>query len=330
MSDMSETICTYGGPLMTDVRFRRQWNYEKGVLAQYHLPRFRKGGLGALVIPVVSLEEAALLVAEVKESRGELVLAQTPERVREVMRSGAFAVILSVSFEAIGTNFDHLDLYTELGMAMFHLALNPRNLYVDGVGERTPSGLSHLGMQLVTQLTERGVLVDVSHTSDAGTWDVLNIVKGPVIASHSNARTVCDNGRNLPDDLAKAIARQGGLIGLTTYPTLVSAGETPSLRDYMDHMSYLSGLIGSSAVGVGADFVDFVYDKVMPKIRSTDPSGALYGERVLAVQGLANIEEIRNVADGLVQRHFKDESIRGILGGNFLRVWETAQERRQV
>jgi membrane dipeptidase len=244
------------------------------------------------------------------------------------MRGGAFAVIFSVSFEAIGTNLEYLDLYKEMGLSMFHLALNPRNLYVDGVGEQAPSGLSHLGTQLVKRLTDLGVLVDVSHASDAGTWDVLNVVQGPVIASHSNARAVCNNARNLPDDLAKAIAKQGGLIALTTYPTLVSAGENPSLDDYLDHMDYLAGLAGASALGVGADFVDFVYEKVMPKIRSTDPSGVLYGQKEFATQGLANIEEIGHVAEGLTKRGYKEEDIRGILGGNFLRVWSVAQSRR--
>ena len=79
---------------------------------------------------------------------------------------------------------------------MFHLAQDPRNIYTDGVGEHNPGGLSALGARLVHRLTELGVLVVVSHTSDVGIWDVLELVKGPIIASHSNARSVYDNKRN--------------------------------------------------------------------------------------------------------------------------------------
>jgi microsomal dipeptidase-like Zn-dependent dipeptidase len=324
---MSETICTYGGPIMTDVRFRRQWKYEKDVLVRYHLPRFRKGRLGGLVIPVTSIDEAALLMAEIGESQGAILLARSPSRARQIIQAGAFAMILGVSFEAIGTNLEYLDLYTQLGMVMFHLALNTRNLYVDGVGERSPGGLSILGLHLVKRLTKLGVLVDVSHTSDTGIWNVLEVVQGPVLASHSNARAICDNPRNLPDDLAKAIIELGGLIALSTYPTLVSKREKPSLEDYLDHIDYLADLVGPSGLGIGADFVDFVYGTVIPKIRASDPTGIIYGEKEIVTDRLASIEDITHVAEGLRRRGYTHEAICGIMGDNFLQVWEAAQAR---
>jgi len=328
MPESINTICTYGGSIMTDVRFRRQWNHEKEVLVRHHLPRFRKGGLGGLVIPVTGIDETALLMAEIEESQGAVRLARSPAQMREIIQVGDFAVILGVSFEAIGTNLEYLDLYAQLGMAMFHLALNTRNLYVDGVGERTPGGLSILGGNLVKRLAKLGVLVDVSHTSDAGVWDVLEVVRGPVVTSHSNARAVCDNPRNLSDELAKTIVEQGGLIAFSTYPTLISAGEKPSLEDYLHHVDHFADLVGPSALGVGADFVDFVYEMVMAKVWASDPTGVLYGRREIVTDGLASIEDVPQIVEGLARRGYTDESIHGIMGSNFLRVWEAAQTRR--
>lgn len=327
MSDSIQAICTYGGPIMTDVSYRRRWNREQAILVRHHLPRFRKGGVGGLVVPVTTFDETAQLLAEIRESQGATRLARSPEQAREVMRTGAFAIILGVSFEAIGLNLEYLDLYAHLGMAMFHLAQNARNFYVDGVGERTPSGLSTLGKELVGRLTRLGVLVDVSHTSDAGVWDVMEIVRGPALASHSNARTICDNPRNLPDDLAKTIVEHGGLIAFSTYPTLVSSGDNPSLDDYLHHVDYFADLVGASALGVGSDFIDYVYDKVMDKVWASDPTGKLYGGKQMVTEGLGSIEDISHIAEGLTRRGYADEVVRGIMGENYLRAWETAQTR---
>lgn len=327
MSNPSPVVCTYGGPLLTDIRYRRQWNYETAVLAHHHLPRFQNGKVQGLVVPVISFEEAALLLTEIRESNGALMLTRMPDEVKAAAAEGSFAVLPSVSFEAIGTSLEFLDLYNLLGVCMFHLALNPRNLYVDGVGEDSPGGLSTLGRQLVERLTALNILVDVSHTSDRGVWDVLEIVKGPVLASHSNARAVCNNPRNLSDELAKAIVQQGGLIALSTYPTLIANTEVVLLEQYLDHMDYFAGLVGTDAIAVGADFIDYVYELVMPKIRTTDPTKVLYGDKVLTTQNLASIQDIYRIAEGLARRGYNDETIAKIMGGNFMRVWRQVRSK---
>lgn len=327
MSNPSLIVCTYGGPLLTDIRFRRQWNHEKAVLTRHHLSRFQTGKVQALVVPVVSFEEVALLLTEIRESGRALALARNPAEVAAAVAQGSFAVIPSVSFEAIGTSLEYLDLYNLFGVSMFHLALNPRNLYVDGVGEDPPGGLSTLGKNLVERLTAFNILVDVSHTSDRGVWDVLEIVQGPILASHSNARAVCNNLRNLSDELAKAIVQQGGLIGLSTYPTLIANTAEVSLEQYLDHVDYFANLVGIDAIAVGADFIDYVYELVMPKIRTTDPAKVLYGDKVLTTQNLASIQDIFRIAEGLTRRGYNDETIAKIMGGNFLRVWGQARNK---
>jgi membrane dipeptidase len=317
----SPFVCTLSGPIVTDIRYRRQYLHERQVLLRHHLDRFREGLVDAIVIPVASVDDTVALLQDLSESEGRLRLVRTPDEVLAAKAEERVAVLLGVSFEAIGNSVAPLHLYLELGACLFALALNPRNLLTDGCGERTQAGLSQLGITVVQALAKHGMLIDVSHTSDAGVADVAEAVRGPFIASHSNSRTLCPNPRNLTDDQARAIARRGGLVGVSTYPTLIAAGSDASIEGFLDHIDYFVRLIGVEHVAIGADFIDFVRAFIIPKIKSTDPSGAIYGEHETGTIGLDGIQDFRKVVDGLAHRGYSDKDRQRILGGNFLRVW---------
>ena len=319
-------VCSYGGPVVASLRHRREFLHERQVLLRHHLPRFREGRVAGLVVPVDGLDDLALLLAELSESADQLRLARTPSEARAAMADGAVAVMLGVTFEAVGKTPDVLHVYHQLGMALFPLSLNPRNLLTDGCGERTNAGLSYFGIDVVQQVARLGALIDVSHTSDAGFADVASYLPGPFVASHSNSRVLCENPRNLTDDQARTIADHGGVVALSTYPTLVSTAGVPTLAHFLDHLDHFVRLIGPDAVALGADFIDYVRDLYLPKIQQTDPTGAMYGGgQVTAIQGLASIADLRNVAEALPRRGYSAHDRELILGGNFLRVWEEAR-----
>lgn len=318
-------VPTYGGPLMTSARFRREYLGERSVFARHHLPSWRTGRIGAIVIHVTSLADVATVIKEAEEATEHLALASSAQQLNGVVRSGRTALLICASYDDVGPNPDLLAVYERVGAVSFALSMNSRNLLVDGCAEPSASGLSAQGVQVVRQLRARGILIDVSHTSDAGFWDVLRTVDGGVFASHSNARALCENPRNLSDEMLRALADHGGIVGISTYPTLLAANGPATIDHALDHIAYMADLIGIDHVAVGGDFIDFAVEFVMPKIHATDFAGKLYGHEHIAPRGLGSISELPNVAHGLQRRGFSAGDIAKVMGGNFLRAWQEAR-----
>ena len=152
-----------------------------------------------------------------------------------------------------------LDVFYELGVRLITLTWSTRNFVADGVFEsRTGGKLTNFGLELLDRMKDLGIIVDLSHISDSGFWDVIENFDGPVMASHSNSRSVNDNPRNLTDEQAKAIAERGGVIGLNVIPSFV--GLEKDLESFIKHLNYFVDLVGVNHVAFGFDFVYYVYE----------------------------------------------------------------------
>lgn len=163
---------------------------------------------------------------------------------------------------------ERLERLYALGVRMMTLTWNypnelgnpasPHNGKKAGVDARARQmvreGLSALGIQFVQEMEELGMIVDVSHLSDAGAWDVLRHVKKPIVASHSNARAVCEHPRNLPDSLIRAIGERGGCIGLNYYLPFVGGTEEGILESLARHARQIVKVGGMECLGLGSDF----------------------------------------------------------------------------
>jgi membrane dipeptidase len=183
---------------------------------------------------------------------------------------------------------------------MVGLVHSLRNLLADGVADnRTNGGLSRLGVDVVEELNKLGIIVDVSHLSDAGFWDVLEISKDPIVASHSNSRAVCDHSRNLSDDMIKALAERGGVMGMNFAPDFVHKTK-PSVETLVDHIDHIVDLVGPEHVGLGSDFDG------IPRTPA----------------GLEDASKMPAITEELVKREYSEDYIRLILGGNHLRLIE--------
>ncbi|MDA0746481.1 MAG: membrane dipeptidase, partial [bacterium] len=159
---------------------------------------------------------------------------------------------------------------------------------------RSRGGLTSFGVGLVEEMNLLGMLVDVSHISEHGFWDVMEVSAKPVIASHSNCKAVCDHPRNLNDKQIKALAENGGSMGVTFVPSFVDA-EKPTLQRLLDHVDHAVQLVGADYVGIGSDF---------------DGGGTLVEDATVFPQ----------ITEGLAGRGYTEEDLRKILGGNHLRV----------
>ena len=169
--------------------------------------------------------------------------------------------------------------------------------YADATGTPSSGGLTKLGEDVIKEMNKLGMIVDVSHLNVKTFWDVINTTKAPIIASHSGVYALKPHQRNLNDEQLKAIAKNGGVVGMVLYRGFVKELDNAYIKDYVDHIDYAVNLIGVDHVGIGSDFDggDIPMD-------------------------LKDASEIYKITDELVKRGYKEEDIKKLLGKNTLRV----------
>ncbi len=163
----------------------------------------------------------------------------------------------------------------------------------------TERGLTEYGKDYVRKCEELGILVDVSHLGDKAFWDLMDMAKKPVIASHSNCRALCDVSRNLDDDQIRAIAKTGGVIGLNFCTGFLNleTGDNSYLKDMVAHLDHLKEVGGIDVCAIGSDF-----DGITSQVEFDNAAG--YGQLVKALED-----------DGWDER-----DIEKAMGGNVLRL----------
>lgn len=223
--------------------------------------------------------------------------------VYEAERGAKIAAMLSIEGgEAVEADLGILRMLHKLGVRAITLTWNERNQIADGAAEgRTKGGLTNFGVELVGEMNRIGMVVDVSHLSDAGFFDVIQTTKNPIIASHSNCRAICNHRRNLTDEMIKLLADNGGVMGMNFAPAFVDEKkDNASLERVLDHVDHIAKLVGIDYVGLGSDFDGI---ETTPK-------------------GLENVTKMPYFTEGLMKRGYKEDDILKILGGNFLRVFK--------
>lgn len=314
-------VATYGGPLNVDIKYKRTWLDRKGVLCSDHLPNFGTGKLAGITLSVDSVDDIRMIFEEIDESEDQIVLIQNGSELVRALERNQFAVVLCASYLAVGSDPSQIPFLRSLGIRLLSFSTNRRNYLADGCGERNASGLSHLGLDVLREMDRLQVLPDVSHLSDQAFWDVVEHTDQPVIATHSNARTLCDSARNLSDDQLKAVAQTDGLIGISTYPTLV-AQEDAGLEQLLDHIDYLVQKAGIAHVAIGTDFVSFMGSLFDAKLAQADPGGKLYKDMGTSTQtrDIGRFQEVSNLVEGLLARGYTGKDLEMILNGNYCRV----------
>lgn len=190
-----------------------------------------------------------------------------------------------------------IDWLYEHDIKIASLAWNDENVLATGVRGNPKRGLSELGKQVVQRMGERGMIVDVSHANEATFWDLMKYHQGGIIATHSNARTLCDHPRNLNDEQLRSLAQRDGLIGVVCAGAFVDKQRTQQdLAHLVAHINYLKSLIGIEHIALGLDFMDD-YDGAMETmlIDLKEPSSAQLLIAELRKQGFQE-SEIEKIA----------------------------------
>ena len=169
--------------------------------------------------------------------------------------AGKAAAFLSIEgAELLPDRPDALDLAYDAGVRLITLTWNYRSRYGCAAVIDQAEGLTEAGKQLVRGCAERGILVDVSHLSEQGFWDVCETIDGPFVATHSDARALCRHPRNLTDRQFAEIARRGGLVGVNLYTPFLVRQSDSVIDDVIDHIERFIGMYGEKTVALGCDF----------------------------------------------------------------------------
>lgn len=328
------------------------------------LPYLKEGGYDAVIFslwvePSLFPNRAKRLLdlydalqQQLQKHSKDIELALTPEDIIRINKKGKVAALMGIEGgHGIEGDIRILRVMHQLGVRYLTITWSVNNEFADSSSENEKwGGLSPLGKELIKEMNKLGMIIDVSHVSDKTFFDILKITNKPIIASHSSVRAICSHHRNLTDDQLKALAKNGGVVFINFYPAfldeeyrkaikkaydelnpqleeikkkykddfskvwvysnklikdrMASEKQVP-LDKIVEHIDYVVKLIGDDYVGIGSDFDG------MP----TTPVG------------MENASKLPQLTLKLLQKGYSEESIKKILGGNFIRVFKEVSRK---
>jgi membrane dipeptidase len=320
---------------------RRRGDGDESPLAGAMLPMMIEGGYGVSIFvvggdgdhhrdgdtrPLVgSLDVMDLFYEEVRKvpgasvvyDKGDLPAGPEPGRLRfilEIEGGRPFQEDYS-SGRSLARRLHLFRTFYRLGMRHLHLAHNGRNELADGHdADLTGGRLSPFGVAVVKEANRLGVTITLGHLSEPCWFHALEVSEQPVLCTHSNATALVSHRRNVTDEQIRAVARQGGVVGVHLWSPIQDP-ELPPLDELVGHVRYMADLVGPQYVGFGILNRDRSYLKWSASAGKDLVRTAEEPEGVSYRRGLAMFIE------RLDRAGFSQEEVRGILGENYLRVF---------
>ncbi|UOQ42764.1 dipeptidase [Halobacillus salinarum] len=241
-------------------------------------------------------------------SANHLQIIRSYKDLEAALAKKVMAVILHIEgAEAIDAHLDALHVYYEAGLRSLGLVWSRPNIFAEGVPYQFPSspdtgnGLTKLGKHLVRKCNELGIMIDNSHLNEKGFWDVAALSDSPLVATHSNAHSLCPISRNLTDKQLDAIAESNGVVGITYSNNMLrmdgDLSQDTAIEDIVKHITYISNRVGVEHVALGSDF-----------------DGAVISKELKDVTGVPKILQRLN------QSGFTDSDIKKLSSENWLRI----------
>lgn len=291
------------------------------------LPDVIAGGLDAILATTGAIEDFRTTMEMVanwleieREGARNIRIARSVTDIRAAKAAGEVAIVLHFQgSDAIEDELDFINVFHACGLRAMQLTYNSRNRVGDGCFEKTDAGLSKFGCKVIRRMENLSMVVDLAHAGARTALEATEVATRPVVISHANARALFDSPRNVGDDLIRAVAASGGVIGVCAAPFFLARNEPATLDMLIDHAAYIADLVGPQHVGLGFDFAeedaeDYIYfgydERYIPMPPWIFPSR------------IASHAEAGNVEITLRDRGFGEAEIRGVLGENFLRVFQ--------
>jgi len=307
-----------------------------------------------------TLELIDATLEQVRRAPDKLKFCVTSDEILAAHSQGKFAVLMGIEGgHSIENSLGLLRNYYRLGVRYMTLTWSNSNDWADSSGDindatvKHHNGLTPFGKQVIAEMNRLGMMVDVSHVSDKTFWDVLEITRAPIIASHSSARAITQAPRNLTDDMIRAIAKTNGIVMVNFYPAFIDEqwraswnalkADRSMEQDALDAEYHAKGLPVPFAV---SDKIDRKYTAQIG--RAPFDSLIAHFDHIIRIAGIDHVgigtdfdgfptppAEIDSAADlpkvttALMARGYSAEDMRKLLGGNLLRVFRDVQASQE-
>ena len=326
----------------SDYGIKVMFEHKRGndnILTGLHLTRLKKGGvnLECLVVggdfdfyPQIDSRNSETIFKTLEIINGEIktnsdVLHKIITRNDLKALSDRTCFLLSLEgASSIGSDLNLLEEFFEKGIRLITLTHNEKNEIGDGIGVKSPKGLTNFGERVIDRMNKLGMIIDLSHSSNPLFWDVINKIDTPCITSHSNVKSICNNVRNLTDKQIEAVSEKGGVIGMNLYGGFIDLNpEHVTIDRLIDHVDYIVDLIGIDYIGIGADLLDYA---VEDNIQLVDTSSEEARKNPIQIQYpriLSNVSKFSLIFKYLKKRGYTKKEIKMIAGENFIRVFKS-------
>ena len=254
---------------------------------------------GVSVIGMFERELAAIM-NQVEANADKIRIAYSADEIAENRKQGIMSAVLTIEGTAgFDYNIEMLGDLFNIGFRITTLSWNEQNPLTGSC--KTGGGLTELGREYVRRAQKVGMVVDVSHISDEGFWDIMDITERPVVATHSNSRSVCPNSRNLTDNMFREICRSGGVVGFNLYKGFV--GGTGTLEAACSHFLHFMSLDPDGKhIALGGD------------MDGCDP----------LIDGICGVQDYPKLAQALLDHGFDQDTVEDIFWNNAMGVIENA------
>ncbi|GAP71432.1 hypothetical protein SAMD00024442_12_21 [Candidatus Symbiothrix dinenymphae] len=240
------------------------------------------------------------LIRQIEKNNATAGLAKTSADLKRLKSEGKKAIFMGIeNGYGLGKDIRNVQKFADMGVRYITLSHNGDNDICDAANKSktTHNGLSDYGKTVVREMNRCGIMVDISHTSEKTSFDVLAVSTKPIIASHSSAKAVYDHPRNVSDKLLRAIAAKGGVIQVCLYSGFLKEKGKATISDAVDHIDHIVKTVGINHVGIGSDFDG--------------------GSELADAKGTNDLPKITME---LLRRGYSESDIAKIWGGNLMRV----------
>lgn len=192
---------------------------------------------------------------DISNNSSMIMQCKSSEDLKRAIKENKCAAIFTVEGgAALGGKISTLEEMAHYGVKIMTLTWNGECELGDGCGVSNARGLTEFGKRVVGRMEELNIIVDLSHASDKLFYDVCEITNKPIIATHSNSRTICNHVRNLTDAQFEIIRNRKGLVGINFYPEFLSTNHRATFDDILRHVEHFLSLKGEDVICLGSDF----------------------------------------------------------------------------
>ncbi len=315
-----------------------RWLGEPASFTAEHFAIFRDSGVNVLALGwrPNSFEEGLRFMARwngfIASHSQWFTRIDEPRDLRAVKETGKVGIMITTQDSTQFRNATDVDMFYQLGQRVAQLTYNTQNGIGAGFLEHRDGGLTIFGHEIVQRMEQVGMIVDLSHCGDQTTLDAIAAAKKPLLFTHASARALLPNClRCKTDDMIRALAAKGGVIGVPMIRFMVRAAPPVTVEHVVDHVDYLIKLVGPEHVGVGSDLDTAGRANEIPRageepVLSQQPNYDRYGAYFTAdggahVDGLNHPKRIFDLTEAMVRRKHSDATIALVLGGSFARVF---------